>query len=100
MTIFRHSGRVAPGGELVHGGISVLVLTRKKDEEIRIGDDIVVKVVEIKGNMVRLGFVAPDDVAIYRKELYDEIVLSNEMAAGVTVDELHQKDIETSGLDD
>lgn len=66
----------------------MLVLTRKRNEEVRIGDDIIVKVVEIKGNMVRLGFVAPDNVAIYRKELYDEIALANAAADGVTPDEL------------
>ena len=46
----------------------MLVLGRKVGEEIVIGDNIRVKVVSIQGNSVRLGFVAPDHVTIYREE--------------------------------
>jgi carbon storage regulator len=46
-----------------------LVLSRKKDEKICIGDDVVVTVVEIKGNAVRLAIDAPRDVQIMRREL-------------------------------
>lgn len=47
----------------------MLVLSRKKNEAIRIGDQVVLKVIEIRGNTVRLGIEAPDDVAIIRSEL-------------------------------
>ena len=47
----------------------MLVLSRKVDEQIVIGDDIRVTVVSIRGNQVRLGFEAPHDVSIFRQEL-------------------------------
>jgi len=47
----------------------MLVLSRKKNEAIRIGDQVILKVIEIRGNTVRLGIEAPDDVAIIRSEL-------------------------------
>jgi carbon storage regulator len=49
----------------------MLVLSRKIGEEIIIGDNIRVTVVAIRGNQVRLGFSAPDDVHIHRSELRD-----------------------------
>lgn len=51
----------------------MLVLSRKKSEKIMIGDDIVVTVVEIRGDKVRIGFDAPDDVSVHRQEVYDAI---------------------------
>ena len=47
----------------------MLVLTRKKEETIRIGDNIVVKVVRVKGNTVRIGIDAPESIAVRRGEL-------------------------------
>jgi carbon storage regulator len=49
----------------------MLVLSRKLNEEILIGENIRIKVVMIRGNQVRLGIEAPDDVAIIRQELCD-----------------------------
>ncbi len=51
----------------------MLVLTRKLDESIIVGDNIEIKVLEIRGETVRLGIVAPRDVSVYRKELYESI---------------------------
>lgn len=51
----------------------MLTLTRKVGESIRIGDDIEIVVKEIRRNQVRIGIVAPRDVAIYREEVYDAI---------------------------
>jgi carbon storage regulator len=48
----------------------MLILTRKKDESILIGDNIVVTVLGISGNQVRLGIDAPRDVAVHREEIY------------------------------
>lgn len=51
----------------------MLVLSRKLNEEIVIGDNITVTVVEIRGDRVRLGFDAPRDVTVHRREIYDDI---------------------------
>ena len=51
----------------------MLVLSRKKNESIVINNDIVVTVVEIRGDKVRLGIVAPKDVPVHRQEVYDAI---------------------------
>jgi carbon storage regulator len=51
----------------------MLVLSRKKDEKIVIGDNITLMVIEIRGDKVRLGIDAPRDVAVHREEVYDAI---------------------------
>lgn len=51
----------------------MLVLSRKRDEVVRIGDDIIVSVVDIRGDKVRLGFTAPGDIPVHRGEIYDQI---------------------------
>ena len=51
----------------------MLVLCRKKDESIVIGENIIVTVVDIVGDRIRLGIVAPKEVTIYRREVYDKI---------------------------
>ena len=50
----------------------MLVLSRKKDETIRICDNIEVKVLEVRGDRIRLGIVAPQDVRVVRQELVPE----------------------------
>jgi carbon storage regulator len=47
----------------------MLVLSRKSGEEIRIGQDIRITVIEVRGNRVRLGFTLPDDVTVMRSEI-------------------------------
>lgn len=59
----------------------MLVLTRKLGEIIRVGDSVTVRVLEVKGNQVRLGVEAPADVRIYREEVYRAIRKENEDAA-------------------
>jgi carbon storage regulator len=54
-------------------GIEMLVLSRKKDEKIVIGDNITLMVIEIRGDKVRLGIDAPRDVSVHREEIYDAI---------------------------
>ncbi len=51
----------------------MLVLSRKKNESIVINNDIVVTVVEIRGDKVRLGIVAPKEVPVHRQEVFDAI---------------------------
>jgi carbon storage regulator len=48
----------------------VLIFTRRIGEEIRIGNDIRVKIVDIKGKQVRLGIEAPAEVIVHREEIY------------------------------
>jgi carbon storage regulator len=54
-------------------GKAMLVLTRTKDESIYLGDDIIVTIVDIRGDRVRLGIIAPDHVRIHRQEVYEAI---------------------------
>lgn len=51
----------------------MLVLSRQRDESIMIGDDIVIRVVDIRGDKVRLGIEAPAEVSVHRQEVYDAI---------------------------
>jgi len=49
----------------------MLVLSRKRDERIVIGDNIVITVVEVRGDKVRLGIDAPSEVPVHRQEVLD-----------------------------
>ncbi len=51
----------------------MLVLSRKPDETIMVGDDIEIKVVETRGGQVRLGVNAPPEVSVHRRELWEAI---------------------------
>jgi len=55
----------------------VLVLTRKTDESITIGNDITVTVLEIRGNQVRIGIKAPKHTPVNRTEVYESIIQEN-----------------------
>ena len=55
----------------------MLVLTRKTDESITIGNDIEVSVLEIKNNQVKLGIKAPKNIPVYRTEIYEGIIQEN-----------------------
>jgi carbon storage regulator len=58
----------------------VLVLTRRKNQSIVIGDGIVVTVLEVKGDQIRLGITAPRDVQVYREELLAALTEANTSA--------------------
>lgn len=62
----------------------MLVLTRREDESIMIGDDIVVKVLDLKENQVKIGIIAPRSVAVHRQEIYEAIQAENAQAASVS----------------
>ncbi|APZ42243.1 carbon storage regulator CsrA [Acidihalobacter ferrooxydans] len=51
----------------------MLILTRRVEETLIIGDDIAITVLGVKGNQVRLGIKAPRDVAVHREEVYQRI---------------------------
>lgn len=59
----------------------MLVLSRHRDESIMIGDDVVVTIVDIRGDKVRLGINAPQDVPVHRQEVYEAIQRENRRAA-------------------
>jgi carbon storage regulator len=51
----------------------MLVLTREREQRIMIGDDIVLTIVDIRGDKVRIGIEAPKAILIHREEVYDSI---------------------------
>lgn len=59
----------------------MLVLTRKRDESIIIGDEIRVTVVDVRGDQVKLGIDAPRRIPVHREEIYKEIQEENRRAA-------------------
>ncbi|MFW6169873.1 MAG: carbon storage regulator CsrA [Planctomycetota bacterium] len=61
----------------------MLVLSRHRDESIMIGDEIVITVVDIRGDKVRLGIDAPQDIPVHRQEVYDAIQRENRKASQV-----------------
>ncbi len=56
----------------------MLVLSRHRDESIIIGDDIVITVVDIRGDKVRLGIAAPIEISVHRQEVYEAIQRENQ----------------------
>jgi carbon storage regulator len=59
----------------------VLVLTRRPGESIMIGDDVVVTVLDVRGDVVRVGIKAPRSVQVHREEVYRELQNANREAA-------------------
>jgi carbon storage regulator len=60
----------------------VLVLTRSEGESVMIGSDIVVTVLEVRGDVVRIGIDAPKSVKVHREEVYRALEEANREAAG------------------
>ena len=59
----------------------MLILSRKTNEKIMIGDDISVSIIEIRGDQVRIGVDAPKTVKVFRQEVFDAIKAENKAAA-------------------
>ncbi len=66
----------------------MLVLTRKVHQSIVIGDGVEVVVLEVRGEQVRLGIKAPKDVAVHRKEIYEQIQEENRSSTEVRPEDL------------
>lgn len=56
----------------------MLVLTRQRDESIMIGDDVVLTIVDIRGDKVRLGIQAPGEIPVHRQEVFEAIQRENQ----------------------
>jgi carbon storage regulator len=59
----------------------VLILTRRVGENVIVGDDIVISVIEVRGDAVRIGIQAPRSVSVHREEVYLELQRANREAA-------------------
>ncbi len=64
----------------------MLVLSRRVGESVAIGDDVVVTVLEARGDVIRIGIAAPRSVAVHRAELLVELERSNQQAASPSED--------------
>ena len=58
----------------------MLILTRKTEQQIKIGEDITLTIIEVKGDQVKIGVEAPKTVKVYRKEVFDAIQDENKAA--------------------
>jgi carbon storage regulator len=68
----------------------LLVLTRKLNESIMIGDNVKVTVVDVKGDQVKLGITAPRQISVHREEVYLEILKENQLASQSVVTNLSE----------
>ena len=68
----------------------MLVLTRKSEEKIMIGKDIVISVLEIEGSNVKIGIEAPKDISILRMEIFEKIQNENIASASKELDDISQ----------
>jgi carbon storage regulator len=74
----------------------MLVLTRKSNQSIMIGDDIEISVLSVIGEKVRIGIQAPQEIPVFRKEIYleihrDELEVDQQGGAGAEVDDALQE---------
>jgi carbon storage regulator len=70
----------------------MLVLSRQRDESIVIGDNVVITIVDIRGDKVRLGIEAPSEIPVHRQEVYEAIQRENRKAG-----QLDPRDVQQLG---
>lgn len=61
----------------------MLILSRKTDEKIKIGDEITITIIEVRGDQVKVGVEAPKDVKVFRQEVFNAIKNENKSAAKI-----------------
>ena len=66
----------------------MLILSRKVDEKIVIGNEITITIIDIKGDQVKIGVDAPRDVKVFRQEVFNAIKTENTAAASVNTDKI------------
>lgn len=59
----------------------MLILSRRVGESVMIGDDVVITVLEVRGDSIRIGITAPRDVQVHREEVYAAVLAANQAAA-------------------
>jgi carbon storage regulator len=62
-------------------GVTLLILSRRVGESVMIGDDVVITVLEVRGDSIRVGITAPRDVQVHREEVYAAVLAANQAAA-------------------
>ena len=65
----------------------MLVLSRQRDESIIIGDNVVITVVDVRGDKVKLGIEAPREIPVHRREVYEAILRENRQATLLKTDD-------------
>ena len=68
----------------------MLILSRKIDQKIRIGDNIVLTILDIKGDQVKIGVEAPNDVKVFRQEVFSAIQSENKAANQISMEQLQK----------
>jgi carbon storage regulator len=66
----------------------MLVLSRKVGESIVIGQDIVITLLDVRGDHARIGIDAPRSITVHRQEVHDELVRTNRAATSTSTDDL------------
>ena len=78
----------------------MLVLSRQRDQSIIIGDDVVVTIVDIRGDKVRLGIDAPSEIPVHRREVYEAIQRENLRASRLEPKDTRQLGRDTKAASD
>ncbi|GGG13226.1 carbon storage regulator [Lysinibacillus alkalisoli] len=68
----------------------MLVLSRKKNQSIMIGDQVELKILSVEGDQVKIGIVAPKSVKVHRTEVFEAIKAQNEKSLTISLDVLDQ----------
>ncbi len=71
----------------------MLILSRKIDEKIKIGNDITITLIDVHGDQVKIGVEAPKDVKVFRQEVFDAIQNENKAAVVQSEDSENEKAI-------